>query len=71
MTKEKKDINKMDFESALLDLEDIVERLGNEKVDLEEMINLYQRGVELKEHCAKKIQDAKMKVEVIMKNKKD
>jgi exodeoxyribonuclease VII small subunit len=70
MTKQKEKINleNTDFETALLKLETIVEKLGSEKVNLEEMVDLYQEGVLLKDHCSKKISDAKMKVDVILKD---
>jgi exodeoxyribonuclease VII small subunit len=70
---EKKKINldKMNFEESLMKLEEIVEKLGDGKVDLEEMVSLYQEGVMLKEHCNKKLLDAKMKVEVILKKEEN
>ena len=63
--KKKSDLSKVSFETALSELEQIVERLGSGKVDLEETVGLYQQAQALKEHCFKKIADAKMKVEKI------
>lgn len=63
--KTKTNIEKLDFESALSKLEEIVEKLGSGKVNLEEMVELYQEGIALKDHCTKKLADAKMKVEEI------
>jgi exodeoxyribonuclease VII small subunit len=60
-------IEKLDFETALAKLEEIVETLGSGKANLEEMVDLYQEGIALKDHCSKKLSDAKMKVEVLMK----
>ena len=69
MAKNKKiDLEKLDFESALLRLEAIVEKLGNQKIPLEEMVELYNEGNLLREFCQKKLADAKMKVEIILKN---
>lgn len=65
---QQKDISKMDFETSLKELEDVVEKLGNAQVNLEEMVNLYKDGVELKDNCLKKISDAKLKVENILAN---
>ena len=66
MKEKVKDISKMDFESSLKELELIVEKLGNSQFNLEEMVNFYKEGVELKNNCLKKISDAKLKVENIL-----
>jgi exodeoxyribonuclease VII small subunit len=58
-------IAKMDFESAMLRLEEIVEILSSEKINLDNMIDLYEEGNALKEFCAKRLEEAKMKIEVI------
>ena len=62
-----KNIEKLDFETALSKLEEIVETLGSGKVNLEEMVDLYEQGIALKDHCSKKLSDAKMKVEILVK----
>ncbi|MES2677600.1 MAG: exodeoxyribonuclease VII small subunit [Pseudomonadota bacterium] len=67
MTKSKNNIEKLDFETALEKLEEIVEKLGSGKVNLEEMVDLYEQGIALKDHCSKKLSDAKMKVEILVK----
>ena len=66
MTKSKNNIEKLDFETALSKLEEIVEKLGGGKVNLEETVGLYEQGIALKDHCTKKLADAKMKVEQLM-----
>jgi exodeoxyribonuclease VII small subunit len=63
-------ITEMSFEEALARLEKIVETLSSDKINLEEMINLYQEGDILKQHCAKRLEEAKMKIEIIT-NKAD
>lgn len=65
--KSKINLDKIDFETALARLEEIVEKLGSQKVVLDEMIGLYEEGVTLQEHCSRKLNDAKMKVAVILK----
>jgi exodeoxyribonuclease VII small subunit len=60
-------ISEMKFEEALARLEEIVEILSSEKINLEDMINLYQEGDILKQHCSKRLEEAKMKIEVIAK----
>ena len=69
MTKQKSKINieKLDFETALSNLEGLVEKLGSGQVKLEEMVDLYEQGIALRDHCSQKLLDAKMKVEVLVK----
>ncbi|MFT6076930.1 MAG: exodeoxyribonuclease VII small subunit [Rickettsiales bacterium] len=66
MNKLKNDFEKLDFETALRQLEEIVEKLGSGKTNLEEMVELYEQGTLLKNHCNEKLSDAKMKVEKLM-----
>src|SRR5437868_10976673 len=56
------------FEQALKELESIVRKLESGSGDLEASINDYVRGTELKEYCQKKLADARLKVESILKN---
>ena len=59
-------ITDMSFESALAELETIVERLERGDAPLEASIEIYQRGAKLKAHCEGKLKDAQMKVEKIV-----
>lgn len=60
-------IAKMDFESAATRLEEIVEILSSEKINLDSMVDLYEEATALKERCAAKLEEAKMKIETIAK----
>lgn len=60
-------ISKMDFEPAIARLEEIVETLSSEKINLDSMIDLYEEGTALKDHCSKRLEEAKMKIETIAK----
>jgi exodeoxyribonuclease VII small subunit len=66
-----KKIAKMSFEEALTRLDKIVEILSSQKNNLEEMILLYEEATFLKEHCDKRLGDAKMKIENINKKNKE
>ena len=59
------DITKLSFEEALDQLEDIVSKLEDGSVNLEESIEEYTRGVHLKNHCETKLKEATLKVEQI------
>lgn len=56
----------MSFEQALKELETIVRKLEAGQGELESSIADYARGTALKDHCQKKLADARMKVEKIM-----
>ncbi len=60
---------KMTFESALAELEDITRRLERGNESLEDSMELYTRGVELKEFCEKKLKEAEKKWKVLKKDK--
>jgi len=61
-----KNISEMSFETALAELETIVERLERGDAPLEASIEIYQHGAKLKAHCEGKLKDAQMKVEKIV-----
>lgn len=54
------------FESALGELETLVNKLESGQINLEDTISAYSRGKELKEFCQKKLSEAKLKVEKII-----
>lgn len=64
---ETKPIDAMSFEEGLRELETIVRKLESGDAPLEDAINDYTRGNALRQHCEKKLQDARLKVEKIMK----
>jgi exodeoxyribonuclease VII small subunit len=59
------DIEAMSFEAALKELEDIVARLEQGRISLEESISIYERGEHLKAHCEKMLKDAEARIEKI------
>lgn len=58
----------LSFEQALKELEAIVRKLESGSGDLESSINDYVRGTELKTYCEKKLKEARLKVEKIVKS---
>ncbi len=50
----------------MAELETIVRDMESGKVNLEESITAYERGMALKAHCDAKLQDAKMKIDKIV-----
>lgn len=59
-------IESMSFEESLRELEAIVRRLEEGKVNLEDAMNAYERGAGLRAHCEKKLKDARLRVEQIV-----
>ena len=63
---ETRPIEELSFELALKELENIVGRLEQGEVDLEESIALYERGQALKTHCERKLKAAEGRLEKIV-----
>ncbi len=59
------DISALSFEAALSELEEIVRQLEQGKSSLDEAIGAYERGARLKDHCEKKLTEARARVEKI------
>ena len=62
---ESKSIEKMTFERALAELEEIVKRIDTGQENLADAVGSFERGVLLKEHCEKMLKEAKLKIEKI------
>jgi exodeoxyribonuclease VII small subunit len=60
------EIEQLSFEAAMKELEGIVSRLEQGEVDLEDSINLYERGQALKGHCEKKLRAAESRLEKVV-----
>lgn len=58
-------LDKLSFEKALGELEEIVRALESGNAPLEESIEQYERGIALKTHCEKKLAEARLKIEKI------
>ena len=59
------DIAAMSFESALGELESIVQQLERGDRALEDAIEAYARGAQLKRHCENKLRQAQTRVDRI------
>ena len=54
---------KITFEQAMAELDEIVRKLENGQIPLEEAVKTYEKGVELKKICEEKLKNAEMKIE--------
>jgi exodeoxyribonuclease VII small subunit len=62
------DIAKLSFEEALSELQTLVKALEKGDSKLDDAINSYQRGVDLKRHCEAKLREAQLKVDRIVQS---
>jgi exodeoxyribonuclease VII small subunit len=60
------DIAAMSFEDALAELEAIVRRLEGGQVKLDDAIQSYERGAQLKRHCELKLSEAQQRIDRIV-----
>ena len=66
MTDASDDLSQMSFEQALKALEDVVRRLETGEVPLEESIDLYERGEQLRKLCQARLDAAQARIEKIV-----
>ena len=67
MMNDKKKIEDMSFEEAMLELQTIIRNIETGKDNLEKIIQNYERGNALKEFCEKKLKEAKLRIDKIIK----
>ena len=56
----------MDFEKNLKRLEEIVQKLENGELQLEESLKLFEEGVKISRQCNEKLSEAEKKVKVLL-----
>lgn len=64
-TKKASDLSKLTFEQSLTELEEIVSTLESGEAGLDKAMEVYTRGQSLKEHCSRKLAEARLQVEQI------
>jgi exodeoxyribonuclease VII small subunit len=58
---------KGDFERSLVRLEEVVRRLENADLSLDEAMKLFEEGVKLSKDCQKQLEEAEGRVEILLK----
>jgi exodeoxyribonuclease VII small subunit len=66
-TRNPKEEPRLDFEAAMRDLEELVERLEQGDLPLEESLAAFERGVMLTRSCQTALKEAEQKVEILLK----
>lgn len=59
------DLNKLSFEDALVQLENIVRELEGGKIKLDDAVEAYEKATALKKFCEEKLKAAQLKIEKI------
>ena len=61
--------NKQNFESNLKELESIVKALEGSDISLEEMLEMFEKGIKLTKACTNALDSAEQKITILMKNR--
>ena len=59
---------KNDFEKNLKELEEVVRALEGGKVTLNEMLELFEKGIKLTKSCTEQLDKAEQKINILVKN---
>jgi exodeoxyribonuclease VII small subunit len=63
-----KDPSNKNFESALAELESVVEQLESGELSLEDSLAVFEKGVGLVKYCNQKLTEVEEKVEFLLKD---
>lgn len=63
-------MEKINYEKSVARLEEIVDKLENGSLSLEEMMKLYEEGTALAAKCAKKLDEAQLKITELSEGEK-
>jgi exodeoxyribonuclease VII small subunit len=59
---------KKNFEKALADLENIVQRLDENDLSLDDALSLFEEGIKLSRFCSQKLDSVENKVEILLRD---
>ena len=59
---------KKNFEKALADLENIVQRLDENDLSLDESLSLFEEGIKLSRFCSQKLDSVEDKIEILLRD---
>ena len=59
---------KKNFEKALADLENIVQRLDENDLSLDDALSLFEEGIKLSRFCSQKLDAVENKVEILLRD---
>lgn len=56
----------LNFEELISKLEDITNKLENEKLSLDDSVKLFEEGIEISKKCNTKLEDAEKKITILI-----
>jgi exodeoxyribonuclease VII small subunit len=59
---------KKNFEKAVADLENIVQRIDENDLSLDEALSLFEEGIKLSRFCSQKLDAVENKVEILLRD---
>ncbi|HZK57968.1 MAG TPA: exodeoxyribonuclease VII small subunit [Clostridia bacterium] len=59
-------MSNLNFEKALIRLEEIVNKLENEELSLDESLRVFEEGINLYRLCSKELSEAEKKISLIV-----
>ena len=58
-------MSELSYEQAVVELEEIIKKLEDGKLPLEEAVKAFERGTELRKICEEKLKNAQLKIEIL------
>jgi exodeoxyribonuclease VII small subunit len=65
----RKDVSSKNFESAMEEIEQVVEQIESGELSLEESLAAYEKGVGLVKFCHQKLNEVEKRIEFLVKDK--
>lgn len=62
---------KQNFETNLKELESVVKALESSDISLDEMLNMFEKGIKLTKECTDALDAAEQKITILMKNREN
>ncbi len=59
------------YEAAFTALQEIITKLENSELPLEEALKLYEKGKTLSDQCARLLENAQLRIDALAQNKDD
>ena len=59
------------FEELMNELEDITNKLENEKLPLEDSVKLFEKGIEISKKCNEKLENAQKRITILLNANSD
>ena len=56
----------LNFEELMVKLEDITNKLENEKLSLDESVKIFEEGMQISKECNTKLEDAEKKITILI-----